>query len=196
MPKLVEPGSAGADLFLRWLLAGGGVLLLGALLAWRLDPRKPRAWLSATLATLLAVQLLMAGAQVMAPRFSGRPLATAADTAAAGFDPGAEFFSVGMYDQTLPLQLRRTVTIVDYGDELTFGQQQEPQRAASLEQFRDRWRAAGQAYAILPNDVLVRERGLGLPMTVLAEDRRTSIVARREATAAERASPRALIDPF
>ena len=43
--------------------------------------------------------------------------------------PGVPFYSVGTYDQTLDFYLGRTVTLVQFRDELDFGLQQEPQLA-------------------------------------------------------------------
>ena len=81
------------------------------------------------------------------------------------FAPDQPFYSVRFYDQTLPFYLKRTVTLVDYADEMQFGITREPHKVVpTLDEFMTRWtadrapsaRARGQA-------VSVRDRIRSLP---------------------------------
>ncbi len=52
--------------------------------------------------------------------------------------PGIPFYSVGTYDQTLDFYLGRTVTLVQFRDEMDYGLQQEPQLAIpTVEEWMD-----------------------------------------------------------
>lgn len=96
------------------------------------------------------------------------------------FDVQHEFFSVGMFDHSLPFYLGRTVTLVDYSGELGMGRDIEPgKRYDAVDEFALHWRqATEQAYAVMrpaQYDAFVRDT---LPMTVIARDRRLVIVSR------------------
>jgi hypothetical protein len=83
--------------------------------------------------------------------------------------PDAPFYSVGLYDQTLPFYLRRTVTLVAYADEFEFGLAQEPERRIdTIEAFEKRWREDPMAYAVMSEETRRRLEADGLPMRVLA----------------------------
>ena len=85
-----------------------------------------------------------------------------------------------MYDQTLPWEIGRTVTLVSYQDELAMGISQEPERAiSSMQEFRKRWLAVPQAYAMITPEYFAAEQRLGTPMVVLASNRKALIVARK-----------------
>ena len=89
------------------------------------------------------------------------------------------FFSVGMYDQTIPFLLRRTVTLVDYRGELALGLDAEPDKwMPTLDAFRRRWKRLDDAYAVMHPETYKLLQHEGLPMIVLAEDPRRVIVRR------------------
>jgi 4-amino-4-deoxy-L-arabinose transferase-like glycosyltransferase len=93
--------------------------------------------------------------------------------------PGAPFYSVGMYDQTLPFYLKRTVTLVDYADEFEFGLAQEPRRRIdTIVEFEKRWREDPMAYAVMSEDLWRRLEADRLPMRVIARDVRRVVVAK------------------
>jgi len=96
------------------------------------------------------------------------------------FDPAHEFYSVAMFDHSLPFYLGRTLTLVDYDGETSMGRDIEPgKRYDSIDEFALHWRqTTEQAYAVMrpaQYEQFVRE---GLPMTVVARDRRLVIVSR------------------
>ena len=68
--------------------------------------------------------------------------------------PDAPFYSLNMHDQTRPFYLGRTVTLVAYRDEFDFGLRQEPEKAVpTLDEFRRRWAADADAFAVMRPDV-------------------------------------------
>ncbi len=91
----------------------------------------------------------------------------------------SHIYSVSYYEQTLPFYLRRTIDVVDYRGELEFGMRLDPARAISLEDFAARWRTDPDACAVMPRDDYNRLLTTGLPMTILLQDPRYVLVARR-----------------
>ena len=93
--------------------------------------------------------------------------------------PGVPFYSVGTYEQTLPFYLDRTVTLVDYRDEFSFGLDQEPQRAiANLPDFKTRWLADKEAFAMMSPDGYKLLNLHEFPMRVVARDPARIIVSK------------------
>jgi 4-amino-4-deoxy-L-arabinose transferase-like glycosyltransferase len=91
--------------------------------------------------------------------------------------PDVPFYSVRMYDQTLPFYLQRTFTLVEYSDEMGFGLQQEPERAVvTLADFEARWRSGNDAFAVMEGETYELLRQGGLSMTIVARDTRRIIV--------------------
>ena len=177
---------ANASNGVTWL-ALSGVLMLGVAVAGR--ALRGRAALAASLfalGTVAGLQLLLAGAQTVAADHSAEAIVARAEKAAQGFNPHAPFFSVGTYDQTLPMNLRRLLTLVDYSDEFAFGIAQQPDLALpGLIDFRGRWLQAAQAYALMTPAVYEFELAQGLPMVELGRSPRYVIVARRAALPGE-----------
>jgi hypothetical protein len=94
--------------------------------------------------------------------------------------PGVPFYSVGMYEQTLPFYIKRTMMLVAHQDELEFGIQQEPDKyIASVAEFVRRWQSGGQALATMQPDLYRELAATGLPMRLVAQDTRRVIVVRQ-----------------
>lgn len=166
--------------YLPCVAGAGAVMLATGLACRRRSGLQLRGLPLFALGVLVALQLLIAGAQTLADRFSSTPLlARARVHLGADFDPSAPFYSVNVYDQTVPRNVGRLLLLVDYGDELTFGQQQEPDRAVGLDDFRQRWQASRQSYAVISPRALQREQASGLPLVVLADNGVEAIIARR-----------------
>jgi hypothetical protein len=84
---------------------------------------------------------------------------------------------VRTYEQTLPFYIKRTVTLVDYRDEMDFGLQQEPSLwVPTLAEFTDRWRKDDDALAVMSLEVFAELQQAGLPMQVVARDTERIIV--------------------
>ena len=90
------------------------------------------------------------------------------------------FYTVRMYDQTLPYYLGRTVTQVEHPDELAMGIASEPDKAIdTVAHWRPIWDAVQDAYAMMQPDEYDNLRRDGVPMRELGRDARRVIVARR-----------------
>ena len=88
-------------------------------------------------------------------------------------------FAVRSYEQTLPFYLRRTVVLVDYHDEFSFGEAIEPARwIASLDGFIERWRNEKRAAAYMEQDTFDQLRARGVPMRVVFTDPRRIVVVK------------------
>jgi hypothetical protein len=87
------------------------------------------------------------------------------------------FYSVNTYDQSLQFYIKRPTTMVAYRDELAFGIAQEPLKfIADLAGFEKAWRAAPQAWALMPPETYENYRQSGLPMFEVTRDPRRVIV--------------------
>jgi 4-amino-4-deoxy-L-arabinose transferase-like glycosyltransferase len=85
--------------------------------------------------------------------------------------PGVPFYSVGSYEQTLPFYLKRTVTLVDYQDEMAFGLKHEPQLwVPDLASFERRWRGHDYALAVMGPEMYEQLQQAQLPMQLVARD--------------------------
>jgi 4-amino-4-deoxy-L-arabinose transferase-like glycosyltransferase len=167
-PELIES-------FKLWLVAGALVILLGLGFAiwFARSQRVDLAVLTAAFSALLAVQLMLTGHEAVSPSMSAYRLAAAVKPY---LKPGVPFYSVAMYDQTLDFYLGRTVTLVEFRDELDFGLQQQPELAiASVGEWMTLWRGQTDAFAIMEKvnyDSLSRH----IPMQVIAHDQRRYLV--------------------
>jgi hypothetical protein len=95
------------------------------------------------------------------------------------FAPDQPFYSVRYYDQTLPFYLKRTVTLVDYEDEMEFGIRQEPHKAVpSLDEFMRRWEADRAPSAVMGPDTYDLLSGAGVSMRVIWKDPRRVLVVK------------------
>jgi hypothetical protein len=81
------------------------------------------------------------------------------------------FYSIGSYEQTLPFYLKRTLTLVEYQDEMAFGLQQEPQLwIPTIKAFEPVWNAQPYALAVMGPDLYIQLQKSGLPMQLIARD--------------------------
>jgi len=134
---------------------------------------------SLALSTLVAVVLAVAGFEAFSPTRSTSAILRTAQ-AAAPFAPGAPFYQIAMYDQTVPFYLGRTTTLVAFRDELALGIDAEPARQIpSVPEWVVRWRERADGYAMMPPAEFAQLAADGLPMRVLARDARRVIVSRR-----------------
>jgi hypothetical protein len=87
-----------------------------------------------------------------------------------------------VYEQSLTFYLRRTVVLVDYTDEFSFGLQQQPELAIpTVPEFVAVWTrdaAAGvRDVAIIHADIYKDLKQKGVPMRVVAADSRRTVIA-------------------
>ena len=112
-------------LFANWLLAASAIWLVGTVAALLLSYRdKVRSAIIVLACTsLIAAQVLLTGHDSLSATRSDYAIA---EQIKPHLRPGAPFYSLEGYDQTLTFYLKRTVTLVAYQDEMAFGLAQEP----------------------------------------------------------------------
>ncbi len=174
--------------FQIYLLLAAGVLLVAAAGGWiglrareegserdLRDSSVAQLWICC--AWLLATLTVLFGGWRSETLRSGKALAT---QIAAQLTPDTPLYSVETYDQTLPFYLQRTMTLVNYRNELDYGLRQLPQLGiASTGDFVARWRALDRGVAIMSNSTFDQLVAAGVPMRVIAKDRRRIAVSRR-----------------
>ncbi len=166
------------------MLSGYAHWLTAAALCWLLTLAVATAfvWNKRNLPALivLASGSMLAGTAVLLGHDNLAPYYSASDIAAKTrplLTPGVPFYSVRGYEQTLPFYIKRTVTLVEYTDELAFGLEQEPdQWIPTVAAFRPRWEQDKDAFAIMPLKVLPAMQAEGLPMQEVARDKRNVII--------------------
>jgi len=183
-PRLAGPEQPLAPFlnYAPWLRWGVGIAFAGGVAGmWALRRgRRTSAVLVIAFATLVAAQLLLTGYDAFAETRSSQPLLARIIAAHGPFRAYLPFYSVRMYDQTLPYYLGRTIIQVDHPDELEMGLASEPDKAiAQVSTWRAIWDRVPDAYAIMPPDDYAKLRRDGVPMRELGRDTRRVIVSRR-----------------
>jgi len=164
--------------FAHWIGAGAAVLLAGAVAFAVLELRGRRTAGIVSLAAGACIAILVAasGHEAIGRLTSARELVR---TVGHEFAADQPFYSVRYYDQTLPFYLKRTVTLVDYDDEMEFGLRQEPHKAVpTLDEFMKRWEADRAPSAIMGPDTYDVLSGAGVPMRVIWKDPRRVLVVK------------------
>lgn len=180
-PLAVRAGSAEVPAalyanFVPWIQAAAASWLAGTLLALWFSHRDQvrAAVISLALAGLLTGQLTFMGYNALSPASSAYNIAQQIKPY---LRPGVPFYSVGMYEQTLPPYIDRTLTLVAHTDEMAFGLQQEPQKwIPTVDAWKKIWLQQPYALAVMsPStyDQLVQEK---LPMRLIARDTRRAVV--------------------
>jgi 4-amino-4-deoxy-L-arabinose transferase-like glycosyltransferase len=166
-----------------WVLAGGLVLLIGGALSMLYARQMQRDLTVVVLAVagFLGAALLLTGFEPIGQVRAGTNLLPALKAAGAA-NPAIRVYSVGLYEQSLTFYLGRTVTLVDYTDEFAFGLEQQPELAIpTIPAFVARWRADAasgiRSLAIIRPEIAARLRSQGVPMRVVAEDARRTVIA-------------------
>ena len=170
--------------FVAWVVVGGGILVSAAVLSIATMARYPQVALTSLgIGVLLSFQVLVTGTESIEDQFSAETLVENALDKIGNFESNVPFYSVAMYDQTMPLHLGRTLTIVSFRGELEMGIAQEPAKAVpNVKEFRRLWYGHRQAYAIMRRENFEEERAAGTPVHILATNRKNIIVARTAPT--------------
>ena len=166
--------------YVPWLTGAAAAVVLGAAFAlWLLlKGRTLAAVLTLGFASLGATQLVLTGHDNLSPSSSTYHLAQQIRPyLKPDANPPLPFYSISIYDQTLPFYINRSVTLVEYTGELTFGIEQEPGSfIKDYSEFEKQWRAAPDALAIMHPGTLVYLNQHKVPYTILARDTRRVIV--------------------
>jgi len=158
-------------------------MVVGGLIAFRLQRRgfRLRALAAVALSSLLACQAANMLAAHVDEYFSAERLIErlAGAESRAPFRPAMPFYSVDMFDHTVPFYLGRTVTLVHEQGELAWGIANAPRNyVADMEEFERRWVGDAEAMAIMTEATYEALRVKDLPMRLLDRDGRRVIVAR------------------
>jgi 4-amino-4-deoxy-L-arabinose transferase-like glycosyltransferase len=166
-----------------WVLAAGLVLLIGGALAmlYARQMQRDLTVLALAIAGFIGTQLLLVGFEPIGKVRAGTNLMPAL-SAAGATDPAVRVYSVGIYEQSLTFYLNRTVTLVDYWDEFTFGLEQQPQLSIpTIPAFVQQWRADAAAgvksIAITRPEIAADLQRQGVPLRVVAGDARRTVIA-------------------
>jgi 4-amino-4-deoxy-L-arabinose transferase-like glycosyltransferase len=166
-----------------WVLAAGLVLLIGGALAmlYARHMQRDLTVLVLAIAGFAGTQLLLAGFEPIGKVRAGVNLLPALQAAGAS-NPATRVYSVGIYEQSLTFYLNRTVILVDYLDEFSFGLEQQPALAIpTIPDFVRQWRseaAAGvKSLAITRPEIVADLKRQGVPLRVVAGDARRTVIA-------------------
>lgn len=158
------------------LLGAAAIWLLGGLIATGLAYRQHirAATLALAIGTFGMGTLAMLGHDNLSPSNSGWHIARQVKPMVA---PSTPFYAVRYFEHTLPYYLQRTLTLVEYRDEMDFGLRLEPHLGVpTVAQFEARWRADADAFAVMTEQTRQQLESRGLPMQVVARDTRRVII--------------------
>ncbi|MBC3928517.1 glycosyltransferase family 39 protein [Undibacterium sp. CY21W] len=170
--------------YAAWLYVAAGLTLLGGLAAWYAAGKgnigKDWAVILLACAGFIAGQVAFLGHDPW-----GKYIAGSAHIPAMKAEltkPDTPLYAVGRYEQALPFYLERTLTLVEFPDEMEFGLKQQPELwIPDRADFVARWRAHNQrgeaAVAIVRTDIYKEFQQQNLPMRVIGEDPRRVIIA-------------------
>ena len=163
------------------MLAGSGlVALLACALAWWLlgRGRKLLAVALVSFASVMGVSTVMLGHDHYAYQMrSSKNVAAILEP----YGSDVPVFAVRFYDQSMPFYLRRPVTLVDYRDEFTYGQDAAPESwIPTVDGFVDRWQSLPRAAAVMTPDIYEQMLESQLPMRLVNEDPRRRVVVKPE----------------
>ena len=168
--------------FLPWLIAATALTSVTGLLAFFIadQPRRQDSGLIVlALGGFLAGQILMLGYEPWGQFRAGLQYVKAIE---AELKPDTPLYSVGQYEQCLPFYLQRTMTLVEFPDELSFGLEQQPELwIPKRKDFVKKWRAdtanGVASIAIIRASIYQDFLKESLPMRVIGQDSKRIIVS-------------------
>ncbi len=166
--------------YVPWLLAAGLLLLAGSGLAawWARAGRLAAAVAAMAVTGLLAGQIGLTGHESLARASSSYYLVP---RIVPYMHANQDFYSLGMYEQTLPFYIKRTLTLVEFEDEMAFGISQEPEKyVKDYVEFSRRWlrpESRGALAIMNPNTIQYFDQNK-LPYEIIAQDTRRLVVRR------------------
>ncbi|MFO1317228.1 MAG: glycosyltransferase family 39 protein [Burkholderiales bacterium] len=165
-----------------WLVAGSAILVATGVVVLALVRSRRRVPALAVLVAggMLGCQVGAVAAQRIDGYFSARRVLDAVTQGQRPFRPEVPFYSVDMFDHTVPFYLGRTVVLVKERGELDYGIGVSPRDfLADIPAFTARWVAERDAFAVMETDTHAALAQAGLPMRIVASDGRRIVVARR-----------------
>lgn len=171
------------DQFAVYAGVGGIVFALAIALAYRLNQRGRRIdaiVLAAVLATV-GGSVAASGYETLSASTSSRQLVQDFLALEPTYSKDDAFYSIGIYEQTLPPYLGRTLTLVDYLDEMGLGAWFEPDKVRfNFTDFAIEWEGSDRAYAVTDFEKLPQMDLAGLQYRIVAVDLRRVIIARQQ----------------
>lgn len=168
----------GYSAYAWWLTVAALIWLLGVIAALVLlrKENKLAPVLVLAISTLLAAQLGTSGYNTIAKERSAYYIAEAIRPYVKADEP---FYSVDTYEQTLPFYLKRTLTLVQFQDEMAFGIMQEPQHwIPDYASFAKVWGAQAEALAMMPVETYTRLKQMNLAMKTIYQDPQYVVVTK------------------
>ena len=167
-----------------WVFVGSFMFVVAALLANALRKRRQplRALAILAVASMIGCQMACLLLSRVDAYFSAELLIERVLVSEARRPAVAEvpFYSVDMFDQTVPFYLGRTMTLVREQSELAWGIANAPANfLPTLDDFERKWRADDTAYAIMRRETYDKFATDGLPMRLVDTDGRRVVVSRR-----------------
>jgi 4-amino-4-deoxy-L-arabinose transferase-like glycosyltransferase len=164
----VESGTIGElKLWCMWLAglwAAGAVLSLWAMRKGKVEG----AIVGFALTVILAHQIALAGAEKLVPAKSSTLLA---QQIRPYVSESTHIYTIQVYPQSLPFYLGRTVTLVDFRDELDFGLMRAPDKGIpSVAAFLEQWRNERDAIAIMTKTRYDALASAGVPMMPIGQN--------------------------
>ena len=165
--------------FARFAMFLAGAFAAGAGFTWlalRLAGKRFESVVAFACAWFLTFAAAMLGHEAFGRSMSGIDLVPAVRP---WLKPDVPFYAVERLDHTMPFYLGRPTIMVQEPDELAFGVKQEPAKwVPTTEAFVARWKAGGQAVAMMGPGTYDRLTAQGVPMILIARDARRVIVRR------------------
>jgi hypothetical protein len=161
--------------------AGGLLFALAFYVAHRVNLKGCRVDALVLMAVLAAVagSVTASGYESLAASTSCRQLVRDFFVAESSYKKTDPFFSLNIYEQTIPPYLERTVTQVEYLDEMGLGAAAEPEKVRfNFTDFAIEWQNLDRAYAVTDYEQLPRMDFAGLDYRIVAVDLRRVIIAR------------------
>ncbi|RFP14573.1 MULTISPECIES: glycosyltransferase family 39 protein [unclassified Duganella] len=164
-----------------WVLMAGIVAAAGGALALlhARHLRRDLTVLTMAVAGFVATQLILTGFEPYGKMRAGKAIAL---KILPELKPDTKVYSVSTYEQSMTFYLQRTVVLVDYWDEFTFGLRQQPELSIpTVDEFVVQWnehiKQGVKVLAILSPEKYEELKDDGLAMRVVAEDTRRVVVA-------------------
>ncbi len=163
-----------------WVTAAAGIALAGGVMGLFLAKRnKDMLVIVLAVSGFVAGQSLFLGHEQWGRYNAGLPHVAAIN---AELNSDTPIYAVGLYEQSLPFYLRRTLILVESPDELEFGLEQQPELwIPKRSDFIQKWRADSangkHAIAILRPQVYQDMLQQQVPMRIIAQDPKRIIVS-------------------
>lgn len=182
---------------LAWLMLPTVLFGLGGAYAiWKLDPnatiwiagvlvfaflimvafimlRSQQKWHGAMTLAIATVALITVTARNYDEHFPKKVTTEVAQSIKKYLTPETRLYAINIYDQSLPFNLKRIFTLVEYVDEFEMGQKAEPKKhIARMNDLPAAWNAPGPAMAIIQPGDVEKLKALGIGFDIIYRDER------------------------